>query len=111
MQRAARRRRAEAEFAMAFIDGFRGSMRALDLLRLLERERERWRDKEERRGDGGDDESDELMAPRVARQLVFALDDRPAQASVAALCALVDAHPKVEEWKMQHPSNYPGANS
>ena len=63
------RRRAEAEFAMAFIDGFRGSMRALDLLRLLERERERWRDKEERRGDGGDDESDELMAPRVARQL------------------------------------------
>ena len=36
---------------------------------------------EERRGDGGDDESDELMAPRVARQLVFALDDRPAQAS------------------------------
>ena len=91
MQRAARRRRAEAEFAMAFIDGFRGSMRALDLLRLLERERERWRDKEERRGDGGDDESDELMAPRVARQLVFALDDRPAQASVAALCALVDA--------------------
>ena len=91
VQRAARRRRAEAEFAMAFIDGFRGSMRALDLLRLLERERERWRDKEERRGDGGDDESDELMAPRVARQLVFALDDRPAQASVAALCALVDA--------------------
>ena len=41
---------------MAFIDGFRGSMRALDLLRLLERA-QRWRDKEERRGDGGDDEA------------------------------------------------------
>ena len=31
--------------------------------------------------------------------------------AITKLCALVDAHPKVEEWKMQHPSNYPGANS
>ena len=31
--------------------------------------------------------------------------------AITRLCALVDAHPKVEEWKMQHPSNYPGANS
>ena len=94
VQRAARRRRAEAEFAMAFIDGFRGSMRALDLLRLLERERERWRDKEERRGDAA--------TRRGARGGDRGLGARDSRASS---CSRSTTDPRRRAWPRSAPSS------